>query len=136
MQQGKTIGTEVVAILFNRSRGTVRRWLRDEKLVGEKRGGRWRIPAEGLGATWSAVMADRKPSSAPVEDFQRFRALVEKIERRDVAVYEDAQHEVLDLALSLLAAGDGFREPVWRIIQHVKEAPAFEFFGLLPSFAG
>ena len=132
--QGRTIDTEAAAILFNRSRGTIRRWLRGGKLVGEKHEGQWKIPRKGLGATWSAVMGGRKASSAPVEDFQRFRALVEKIERRDIAVFEDAQHEVFDLALALLATEDGFRAPVWKIIQRVKHAAGFGFFETLPDF--
>jgi len=130
----RRIGTEEAAILFNRSRSTIRRWAREGRLPGMKCEGRWVFDPRELSITWNTLMGDRKPSSRPTEDFQRFRDLIERIERRDVPIYEDAQREVLDLALSLLASEDGFRISVWRIIQRVKHAPGFAFFELIPNF--
>ena len=130
----KVLHTKDVAVLFGISPSTVRRRARVGDFPARKRRRRWEFDPRKLAITWNAVMSCRKPSPAPVEDFQRFRELIERIERRDVPVYEDAQREVLDLALSLLATEDGFRAPVWRIIQRVRYAAGFGFLEMIPDF--
>ncbi len=130
MQQ-KVLHVEDVAVLFGISKSAARRRAREGRLPAVKQGGRWVFDSQNLSITWNAVMGKRKPSSRPVQDFQRLLFLVEKLDCRDVAIFEDEQREVLDLVLGLLPTR--FKGAVWGLLQRLRGNPAFAFLELVPD---
>lgn len=130
MQQ-KVLYTEDVAVLFGLSPSTVRRRAQRGDFPAEKRGRQWVFEAKRLNITWNAVMARRKPSARPAQDFQRLVYLVENLDCGDVAVFEDEQREALDLVLGLLPTI--FRGAVWNLMERLRGNPAFAFLDLVPK---
>ena len=128
--QKRGLYVEDVAVLFGLSSSTVQRQAREGKLPAVKQGGRWVFNPKKLRITWNAVMAGRKPSTKPKQDFQRLVWLVEDIASGDAVIFEEDQREALDLVLKLL--GTRFGAQVWRLIESVRGNSYFAFLELVP----
>lgn len=130
----RKLNTKQAAMLLGVDESTLRRRAREGLIPARKADGEWRFKASDLAEVRRREGPTPRPSRNIRADCLHFEGLVQEIDQGSVPSFEAAQGELLNLALSVLAAADTganrpYRARVLRLLENLNGNPAFTVLG-------